>query len=571
MTFSPSRPGFQKSLWVVALLTLLTLFAFGVRIANLSAAGFAEDEINKIQAVESYKTGDFTANPEHPMLMKLAMMASLKASEWIEEALPGRGPAPETALRLPNAIVGALTTVVLGWLAAELFGANVGLIAAGLWATGVLAIAVNRIGKEDTFLVFFLTLAQAAYFHAKWIGATHGAAGLRRQKLWYLVSGVSLGLMVASKYFPHYWGLLFLSEFLSSKIDPKHPLNNPIPRPAYWFLYPGMALAFLIANPVALLPSVMRDVINYAGQETVTHHGYLLMGKLFFNDPSHSAFSGGLPLSFYALMLFVKLNPLVLLGLIVGLCVALRNFKQTPYFFILFHLAFWLVPFSIIGGKWMRYTQTLMPLALILAAVGFCAIGKFIAGLAHRWREAASGTALQSARRAGGVLAALAICASAIDSLRSTPHYGLYVSPLAGGKEFAGFYFPHDEFYDAGVREALAEVARTAAPGATVVTETPKVAEHYFTKWNRRDLRVCILSDPSNFLPSNPGVTYCLLQSGRTYFENLERRTFIQRAAHQRTPILIADQVAAEVYELTAENARRLLDHKPPLLTTTRQ
>src|SRR5437868_10470614 len=32
--------------------------------------GFAEDEINKLEAVRAYEHGDITQNAEHPMLMK---------------------------------------------------------------------------------------------------------------------------------------------------------------------------------------------------------------------------------------------------------------------------------------------------------------------------------------------------------------------------------------------------------------------------------------------------------------------------------------------------------------------
>src|SRR5437762_1127888 len=53
-------------------LTLLVALALLVRTFGLSASGFSEDEINKLRAVEAYSHLDFSANAEHPMLMKLA-------------------------------------------------------------------------------------------------------------------------------------------------------------------------------------------------------------------------------------------------------------------------------------------------------------------------------------------------------------------------------------------------------------------------------------------------------------------------------------------------------------------
>src|SRR6476646_9323115 len=49
------------------------LLALAFRLSALAAYGLSEDEINKLHAVEEYRAGRFTANAEHPMLMKVAM------------------------------------------------------------------------------------------------------------------------------------------------------------------------------------------------------------------------------------------------------------------------------------------------------------------------------------------------------------------------------------------------------------------------------------------------------------------------------------------------------------------
>ena len=65
------------------------------------------------------------------------------------------------------------------------------------------------------------------------------------------------------------------------------------------------------------------------------------------------------------------------------------------------------------------------------------------------------------------------------------PHYALYTNALAADK--AGFFFPHDEFYDDGLREAIKYVCDVAPNGATVAHETPGVARHY---WRRLGVRI---------------------------------------------------------------------------------
>ena len=68
---------------------------------------------------------------------------------------------------------------------------------AGLfWALDVNAAAINRIGKEDTFLLLFLLLGAYFYERAKVQARLHGdTEGAQR---WYARSGGAFGLMLAS-------------------------------------------------------------------------------------------------------------------------------------------------------------------------------------------------------------------------------------------------------------------------------------------------------------------------------------------------------------------------------------
>ena len=143
---------------VIGSLALLVVIGFGLRFAQLDAIGFAEDEVNKLDAVHSYQRGDFTANAEHPMVMKVLMWASLST---------GAGDTQEAALRLPNVLVGALTAIPLFLLTAAFFDRWHALLAAAFWAVGINAITHNRIGKEDSLLVFFMLFAFFFFVRAK--------------------------------------------------------------------------------------------------------------------------------------------------------------------------------------------------------------------------------------------------------------------------------------------------------------------------------------------------------------------------------------------------------------------
>src|SRR5580704_3319748 len=133
----------------IALAVVLAAAAL-TRTTHLATYGFSQDEMNKVHAVEEYRHGRFGANAEHPMLMKLAMWGSVALSErWNAVAAPGRTITLETAIRLPNALAGAATTLLLFAVAELLFGTPAALAASALWALDVNAIATSRIGKED--------------------------------------------------------------------------------------------------------------------------------------------------------------------------------------------------------------------------------------------------------------------------------------------------------------------------------------------------------------------------------------------------------------------------------------
>ena len=49
---------FVGSLTIVLALTALVVCGFGLRLIGLGSVGFAEDEINKVEAVRAYDRGD---------------------------------------------------------------------------------------------------------------------------------------------------------------------------------------------------------------------------------------------------------------------------------------------------------------------------------------------------------------------------------------------------------------------------------------------------------------------------------------------------------------------------------
>ncbi|HEX8500727.1 MAG TPA: glycosyltransferase family 39 protein [Pyrinomonadaceae bacterium] len=524
-----------------ALLVLLALAAvgFGLRAGGVSRLGLAEDEVNKLEAVRAYARGDITGNAEHPMLMKSLIFASVTAAHaWNARAPRGDqltllDVSDEAAIRLPNVLFGSLTVFPIFLLTAAFFGRATGLTAAALWATGVGAVTFNRVAKEDTLLVFFMLFALYFYVRAK--QASGFEPGLKKRN--YLLSAVSWGLMFASKYFPHYFGLnmLYHNLFHVRTRGPGEPRGNT---PAVFYVV--VFATFLLANPAVLLPRTWGYLTAYSSEQLLTHHGYLMGETLYHNVVSKGPF-GATPVYFYALYLLTKTPVPVLAAFAAGLWALWRRRREPGAAFLLFMLLFWIVPYSLFGAKWLRYALSLLPFVYMTAAVGAAAAARGLSGMVKSGRGDGG-----AASWAWAAALALFVGLPAYAAARAAPHYALYTNALA--PRAAGYYFPHDELYDDGLREALRYVADHAPPGAAVAHETPGVTRYYFARYGREDLRPRVISDPGFDVTAEPGPVYAVLQRGRTYFENRDEMERVRATFTREHSVVIDGVTAAEVY-----------------------
>ena len=553
----------------ILFLASLFLLGLGLRAYHLDRSGLSEDETHKLFAVRSYDHGDFAVNAEHPMLMKMLCFASLhSAAFWNGSA--GRALdlnlSEETALRLPNAIFGALTVIPLCLLGEALFGFRVAAITSLLWALGLNAVWFNRTAKEDTLMVFFTLLGYYLYTLAK----SQAPEETDRQARLYGFGGAAFGLMVASKYFPHYIGLNALFFHLVGR-DSRN--NRPLTARFLKWYFAGMALAFSIFNFGIFMPATWRYLWKYLKEDLQTHHGYLIMGKLFFNDMTQTP--GGNPWYFYGLYLLVKLPLPVLAAFIVGLIEIFRrrrtDYTSRGYLFLRMQLIFWLLPMSIIGAKFLRYSLALIPLVYMTAAVGTVLILRTARSVIERlakWKPHASGMEWERAgHRArlshrtrwltSPMLTALSVGVifvglPAATSLASLPFPSLYTNPMGGRR--AGYFFPHDEFYDLGARESVAYIAANAPKGTMVASEAPGVLQYYLARYGRADVTSEIISHPA-FSLDHSGPDFVLVQPGRSFFETREVFAVVESEWTLAQSSTYRGVMASSVYVRTAEGS----------------
>ena len=153
----------------------------------------------------------------------------------------------------------------------------------------------------------------------------------------------------------------------------------------------------------------------------------------------------------------------------------------------------------------------------------------------------------------------MVLASSAYASGVSAPHYRLYTSALGGGWERAGDYFPHDEFYDASTREIMEEVARLAATGARVASETPELTAYYARLAGREDLQEISLSDHAAVREMRAG-DVVIVARGRRYFSNDELTSSLRETSKPRASVSLGRVPSAEVYVLDATSAAALAE-----------
>jgi len=516
---------------VFAALIVLVIAGLGFRVTGLSAEGLSEDELNKLNAVADYRAHGLTgANGEHPMLMKACEAATIILAEKWNNTFVSNQIAPETALRLPTAIVGALSAILIFLIASELFGLEVALIAAALWAFDPSAIGLNRIAKEDSFLLFFFLLANVFWLRGQRAAESTDSSPNK----YYWLTAASYGAMVASKYVPHLFAISLCYYWMFQSL-PETRWRLGKKRIITFFAI--MGLVFLVLSPTVLLPETWRQMGLFAGGKRISHDGYEFMNHLY--TQRFSDWLNGIPVYFYLVFTAVKLPLLTVLGFVAGLPLLFRRKLGDGRYFILFWFLLWVVAFCFPGGKFTRYYTTVLPAVLITSALGIQFAGRWLAN------RISDGASLKHYVPAS--LAVIVIAGSVINSVNAAPHFRLFTNSIGGGTNWAGYYFPHDEFYDASMRDVIAEIATRARTGARVASESPSLAAYYAERAKRTDLVCVSLSDPEAVKQLAAG-DYVIVARGRRYFSN----DAIISSLRQRAPIAelkLGVVPSAKIYE----------------------
>jgi hypothetical protein len=543
----------RKTLFVI--LSILVVIGIGFRGYGLSKEGLSDDELNKYNAVEDYRHhGVTSANGEHPMLMKALITLSLVvADHWNSTQIAQSHPdelriSIETAVRLPSIIFGALTSIAIYFLVLELFGTDVALIAAALWAFDPSAIGFGRIGKEDTFVLFFFVLANVFWLRGQRVAELNPD---RNPEPYYWATAAAYGAMIASKYLPH---LIVVSLSYNYIFQAIPATRWRIGKRRFLIFFIVMGLTFLLCNPAIVLPDTWRQMANFAGYKRVAHDGYEFMGHFY----SHKMmlWLSGVPWYFYFAFIGVKVPLTTILGMLVGFPLLFRKRIGDGRFFILFWMLFWFAPFSLMGGKFTRYFTVGYGAVIITAAIGISYLTNWLASGVSAWVGKEKFTACFKV-----VLTMLMLLPSLGAAVIAAPYYRLYMNSI-GGEARAGYFFPHDEFYDGGLRDCIAEVARRAGPGARVASETPELAEFYGRRAGREDLLYVSLSNPDELRAFVKG-DVVINARGRRYISNSRVLSALSNSQEPGFEVKLGAVPSIQVYFLDESGIKGVLNALP--------
>jgi len=503
---------------------VLTACAFILRVHQIDFYSLSEDESAKLAAIQEYRLGHFAGvNSEHPMLPKMLAWAGLAAGKrWSAIAAIRHWPAlmPEGWLRMPNVILGAASAAALYLLCRQMMGIPGALAASLFWALSPLAIALNRLAKEETPLTFFTLLA--CYFYCR---AQHSISDTSARR-WYTLSGAGFGLALASQYILHLLGLNALAWFIAGKLG----LNSLPSRFSYRRFYLAMFVTFILVNPVILSVSNFHAILGWLHHDSVKHSGYDFAGTLYMNFPSRLL--AGLPW-FYYLCLFLAKTPIpILAAVVIGGVLLLREPRSlASCYFIALGLV-QLAGLSVSGAKWIRYSLPLLPF-LYLA-------GGFAIQRAWNW---------MLRRRLMRILvpatAVMLAGAQLLELQQWAPFYSFYLNALAGGRANITRYFAPDEVSEFDTREVAERVSHFAPLDDTLATARPMSMTYYLKSCGRSDVRIVPLYDPG-YVPRDGDLI--VLEPSRRYFETQRYFDALPNSGMSRSGVRVGPVLASTLY-----------------------
>jgi len=525
---------------------LLTVLAFSVRVYRVDFNSLSEDEVAKWAAVQEYRHGHFVGvNSEHPMLPKMLSWASLTAGEhWSRIAAMHGWPSlnAEGWLRMPNVLLGAATTAVLFLFCRRMIGVVGSFAASFFWAVAPLPVALNRLTKEETPLTFFTLLACYFYCRAQQAEAAQSA------RRWFDLSAIGFGLALASQYILHLLGVNALAWLLAGRLG----VNRRPSRYSYKRFFVVLFISFLVVNPVVLSPANFNAVVHWLHHDGVQHSGYDFDGTLYMNFPLRLL--AGVPWFYYLWLMLVKTPIPILVAVLVGSALLLRDRRTLASCFFLSLGMVQLLGLSLSGAKWIRYSLPMLPFL-------------YLAG-GYAVQQIWTATKKKSVSHAFIVSAAMILFGWPLLGLQSwAPYYSLYLNWIGGGRQNIARYFAPDEVSEFDTREVAQQLCPVAPHGTKIATARPMSMGYYLNACGRSDLKIVPLYD-RRYAPLDGDLI--VIEPSRRFFETQRYFDTLKTSGMSHSDVRVGPVLASTIYLFDASLAEPADAQESLILTQLR-
>jgi hypothetical protein len=333
-------------------------------------------------------------------------------------------------------------------------------------------------------------------------------------------------MSLASQYILHLLGLNALTWFIAGKMN----LTREPSRFSYKRFFLVMFITFILVNPVILSPVNFHAILNWLHHDGVKHTGYDFDGRLYMNFPSRLL--AGVPWFYYVWLMLVKTPIPILLAVIVGAALLLRDRRTLASCFFLSFGMVQLVGLSISGAKWIRYSLPLVP---FLYLAGGYAVQQTL--------KAARGKVLIHALV--GPVAVILLGWPLVELQSWAPFYSFYLNAIGGEKQNIARYFAMDEVSEFDTREVAQKVCPFAPAAATVATARPMSMGYYLQACGRADLHIVPLYD-THYAPRDGDLI--VLEPSRRFFETQRFFDALGNSGMPHSEIRVGPVLASMLY-----------------------
>lgn len=494
-------------------ITLVAAAALAVRLPGLGTPDLGQAEHHKLEAVAAWRAGHLIVDGEHPALFKAVVLASTR--------IAGEG---AVGLRIPSALAGVASCVLVVLIGRRLSGAVAGWAAGGLSALGAISVGIDRVGKEDALMLALMLGAVLC-----WLRADGDAR-------WWRGAAALAGMAAAAKYeaLPLLPLLLVAGR---ARLGPRPPAGL---REAA--LLGGAFLgAHLVANPLLLAPAQWAFLWDFTNSLTagrapsdasiVPTRGFAAAGEV------HDA----KPLWYYGLYLLVKAQPLWVAVVGGGALLAVLRRRREDVL-LLAWTGGYLAVISVAPFGFARYLAPALP-ALALLGGGLVA-----------WIT-------QQAPGVRAPLLALGAAALATPLVAALPYPGLYVNAFGGGSARALHWSPDDAGGNLGMARAVAAMSAVGVDGEIAVADPTLV--RFLSRGRLRALPVEDLPpDPRELRARN--VRAVIVQPSQISLGNRPLFDWLSRQAAPQTTIRVRGLTMVRIYRIDATGMPRSITRTPP-------